>query len=159
MEKALQMGAIGYILKPAKREALKAAFTKFESKFSQKIKRVLIVEDDKLQRESIVKLIANPDIKVTAVALAQEALEALKKTVYDCMVIDLKLPDMSGEELLKKMTEQEGLASFPPVIVYTGRSLSRSSSKEPSLRSGFFMRSAFFSTASIPNFRPKIGSC
>jgi PAS domain S-box-containing protein len=125
MEKALQMGAIGYILKPAKREALKGAFTKFESKFSQKIKHVLIVEDDKLQRESIVKLISNPDIKVTAVALAQEALEALKKTVYDCMVIDLKLPDMSGEELLKRMTEREDIASFPPVIVYTGRSLSR----------------------------------
>ena len=125
MEKAYQMGAIGYILKPAKREALKAAFAKFESKLSQKIKRVLIVEDDKLQRESIVKLIANPDIEVTAVALAREALDALKKTVYDCMVIDLKLPDMSGEELLKEMTEQEEITSFPPVIVYTGRSLSR----------------------------------
>ncbi len=125
MEKAFQMGAIGYILKPAKREALKQAFAKFESKLVQKNKRVLIIEDDKLQRESIVKLIANPDIEVTAVALAGEALDALKKTVYDCMVIDLKLPDMSGEEFLKKMSEQENLASFPPVIVYTGRSLSR----------------------------------
>ncbi len=125
MEKALQMGAIGYTLKPAKRDALKAAFAKFESNLSRKIKRLLIVEDDKLQRESIVKLIANPDVQITAVALASEALDALKKTVYDCMVIDLKLPDMSGEELLKKMTEQEELASFPPVIVYTGSSLSR----------------------------------
>ena len=125
MEKALQMGAIGYILKPAKREALLEAFSKFESKFSKKIKRVLIVEDDKLQRDSIVQLIANPDIQVTAVALGKEALDALKNTVYDCMVIDLKLPDMTGEELLKKMTEQESVSSFPPVIVYTGRSLSR----------------------------------
>jgi CheY-like chemotaxis protein len=125
MEKAFQMGAIGYILKPAKLDELKSAFAKIESKLSQKIKRVLIVEDDKLQRESVVKLIADPEIEITAVALASEALDALKKTIYDCIVIDLKLPDMSGEELLKKMTEQEEMSSFPPVIVYTGSALSR----------------------------------
>jgi PAS domain S-box-containing protein len=132
MEMALEMGAIGYLHKPATPGQLKTAFATIASKLSQKIKRVLIVEDDTLQRESMVKLIADPGIEITAVALAQEALDALKKTVYDCMVIDLKLPDMTGEELLKKMTEQEELASFPPVIVYTGRSLSRD--EEDSLR-------------------------
>ncbi len=125
IEKALQMGAIGYVLKPAKRDALKAIFAKFESMLSLKTKRVLIVEDDKLQRESMTKLIAAPGVEITAVGLAREALDALKKTIYDCMVIDLKLPDMSGEQLLKEMTEQEGLVSLPPVIIYTGRSLSR----------------------------------
>lgn len=124
IEKALSMGAIGYVLKPAKRDEFKAIFARFESKISQTIKRVLIVEDDPLQRESMVKLIGNTNIEITAIALASEALSALKKNVYDCMVIDLKLPDMSGEELLKKMTEQEELASFPPVIIYTGSSLS-----------------------------------
>ena len=125
MEQALQMGAIGYILKPAKRDALKAVFDKFEMKLSQKMKRVLIVEDNKLQRESMQKLIARKGIEITAVALASEALAALKQIAFDCMVIDLKLPDMSGEDLLKKMTEQDEMASLPPVIVYTGRSLSR----------------------------------
>ena len=125
MEMALEMGAIGYVLKPAKHNELKNAFAKIESKLSQKIKRVLIVEDDKLQRESIVKLIADPDVEITAVETGGEALDALKKSIYDCIVIDLMLPDMSGEQLLKKMTEQEELVSFPPVIVYTGRSLSR----------------------------------
>ena len=125
MEKASQMGAIGYLIKPAKREVLKAAFAKIDSKLSQKIKRVLIVEDDKLQRECIVKLINDTDVEITNVALASEALDALKKTVYDCMVLDLKLPDMPGEQLLKKMTEQKGLPAFPPVIIYTGFSLSR----------------------------------
>ena len=146
VEKALQMGAIGYVLKPAKRDELKAAFAKFESKLSQKIKRVLIVEDDTLQRESMVKLIADPDIEITAVALAKEALDALKKTVYDCIVIDLKLPDMSGEDLLKKMTEQEELASFPPVIVYTGRSLTRD--EEDKLRN--YSRSIIIKGAKSP---------
>ncbi|MBF0387537.1 MAG: response regulator [Candidatus Omnitrophica bacterium] len=125
MEKALAMGAIGYILKPVRREALKSALAGFEARFSRTVKRVLIVEDNQLQRESIIKLIASSDIEVTGVALAGEALAALQKTVYDCMVIDLKLPDMPGEELLKRMTEQADLASYPPVIVYTGRSLSR----------------------------------
>jgi PAS domain S-box-containing protein len=146
MEKALQMGAIGYILKPALREALKAIFAKFEAKFAQKTKRVLIVEDDQLQRESMVKLISNTDIEITAVALAAEALEALKTTAFDCMVIDLKLPDLSGEQLLKKMTEQKELASFPPVIVYTGRSLSRD--EEDALRK--YSRSIIIKGAKSP---------
>ncbi|MBC7538511.1 MAG: response regulator [Bacteriovorax sp.] len=98
---------------------------KIESRIIQLIKRVLIVEDDKIQRESMVQLIADPDFEITAVALASEALDALKKSVFDCIVIDLKLPDMSGDLLLKKMSEQQELGSLPPVIVYTGRSLSR----------------------------------
>jgi len=124
-EKALQMGAIGYIRKPANRDELKGVFAKLESKFSQKIKRVLVVEDDTLQRESIVKLIMGNDLEITAIALGSEALQALKKCTFDCIIMDLKLPDMSGEQLLEKMTENDNLDSLPPVIVYTGRSLSR----------------------------------
>jgi len=124
MVKALQMGAIGYIHKPSNMEELRSAFAKFESKLSSRMKRVLIVEDDQVQRDSMVKLIASPDLEITSVALAKDALDALKKNVYDCIVIDLKLPDMSGEQLLKEMNEQEEISSLPPVIVYTGRSLS-----------------------------------
>jgi len=124
-ERAFQMGAIGYVMKPAKREDFVAAFKKIESKLVQKIKHVLIVEDDKLQRESMVKLISSADVEITAVALGKDALESLKKVAYDCIVIDLKLPDMTGEQLLKQMTHQMEPALFPPVIVYTGRSLSR----------------------------------
>jgi len=122
MEKALQMGAMGYVLKPARRHELKAAVSRFEAKISQKVKRVLIVEDDHLQRECMVKLIADPSTEVAAVATAREALEALKTVHYDCMVIDLMLPDMSGEQLLRQMAEEAQLSALPPVIVYTGRS-------------------------------------
>ncbi len=146
VERALQMGAIGYTLKPAQRNDLKAVFAKLEAKLSVKVKRVLIVEDDQLQRESMVKLIADSNVEITAVALAGEALAALKMSVYDCMVIDLKLPDMSGEQLLKQMTEQEELASFPPVIVYTGRSLSRD--EESALRK--YSRSIIIKGAKSP---------
>ncbi len=126
---ALQAGAIGYALKPADREALRKVFARIEAKLSQAIKHVLVVEDDPLQRESMMKLIADEDVKITAVALAEDALQHLKETSFDCMVVDLTLPDMAGYELLKRMAADTAYA-FPPVIVYTGRVLSREEEAE-----------------------------
>jgi CheY-like chemotaxis protein/CHASE3 domain sensor protein len=123
-EAALQMGAIGYARKPTTREELREVFARLEAKLSQKVKRVLVVEDDALQRESIGRLIGDDDIEITAVERGQEALEKLRTTVFDCMIIDLKLPDMPGNELLKRMAGGD-IQSFPPVIVYTGRNLTR----------------------------------
>ncbi|WP_426200817.1 response regulator [Pseudomonas sp. TWP3-1] len=124
VEAAMHMGAIGYAVKPTTREELKDVFARLEAKLTQKVKRVLLVEDDDLQRESIARLIGDEDIEITAVGLAQEALELLRTTIFDCMVIDLKLPDMLGNELLKRMATED-ICSFPPVIVYTGRNLTR----------------------------------
>ncbi|CDG83090.1 response regulator [Janthinobacterium agaricidamnosum] len=124
VQAAMQLGAIGYATKPRSREQLKDVFLKLESKFTQKMKRILLVEDDERQRESVMHLISDDDIEITAVALGEEALELLRKNIYDCMIIDLKLPDIQGNELLERM-EHEELCSFPPVIVYTGRNLSR----------------------------------
>ena len=123
-ETALQMGAIGYAVKPATRERLKEVFDTLESKFTQKTKRVLLVEDDARQRESMMQLIADDDVNITAVATGEEGLALLRSQVFDCMIIDLKLPDMQGHELLQKMASEE-VCSFPPVIVYTGRNLTR----------------------------------
>jgi len=121
---ALHLGAIGYALKPASRQDLEEVFRKLQEKSTQKIKRVLLVEDDERQRESVVALIADEDVEIAAVGTASEALRHLKAEVFDCMIIDLKLPDMQGGELLERMSQEE-LCSFPPVIVYTGRNLTR----------------------------------
>ena len=121
---ALQMGAIGYALKPTSREQLKEVFKKLEDKLMQKIKRVLLVENDALQRSSVTELIGDDDVEITAVATGGEALALLAVTIFDCMIIDLKLPDIRGYELLQRMST-ENICSFPPVIVYTGRNLSR----------------------------------
>jgi signal transduction histidine kinase/DNA-binding response OmpR family regulator/CHASE3 domain sensor protein len=129
VEAAMHMGAIGYAVKPTTREELKDVFGRLEAKLTQKVKRVLLVEDDDLQRDSIARLIGDDDIEITAVGLAQDALELLRTTVYDCMVIDLKLPDMLGNDLLKRMSTEE-ICSFPPVIVYTGRNLTRDEEAE-----------------------------
>jgi CheY-like chemotaxis protein/CHASE3 domain sensor protein len=122
VETALHLGAIGYAVKPTSREQLEAIFRKLEQKFTQKVKRVLLVEDDARQRESIVQLIGDDDIDITAVGFGEEALKLLRTTIFDCMIIDLKLPDMQGGELLQRMSG-ENMYSFPPVIVYTGRNL------------------------------------
>ena len=129
MEAALHLGAIGYAVKPTTREQLKEVFGRLEAKLDQKVKHILLVEDDARQRDSIARLIGDEDIEITAVELGSEALEKLHTTIFDCMIIDLKLPDMQGNELLKRMASEE-ICSFPPVIVYTGRNLSRDEEAE-----------------------------
>jgi CheY-like chemotaxis protein/signal transduction histidine kinase len=121
---ALSLGAIGYAMKPASRGELEQVFRKLEEKFTQKIKRILLVEDDVRQRDSVVRLIADSDVEIAAVGSGEEALALLRTKVFDCMIIDLKLPDMQGNELLERMSAED-LCSFPPVIVYTGRNLTR----------------------------------
>lgn len=125
-EAALQMGAIGYAQKPASRDALKDVFRRLEERTTKKMKRILLVEDDARQRDSVTQLISDKDVDIVAVATGGEALARLGEASagFDCMIIDLKLPDMQGKELLRRMAEQ-GLQPFPPVIVYTGRNLTR----------------------------------
>jgi CheY-like chemotaxis protein/CHASE3 domain sensor protein len=120
---ALELGAVGYAFKPTQREELVEALELLEEKLAQDLRRVLIVEDDPRQRESLRQLLANGDVEITAVASAGEALLELKTTTFDCMVMDFNLPDLSGYDLLEKMARQEDVP-FPPVIVYTGRALS-----------------------------------
>ena len=123
-QQAMRLGAVGYALKPVMREQLMQAFQKLQSKLQQSVRRLLIVEDDERQRLSIEHLLSSDGVEISAVATASEALEQLKETTFDCLVLDLSLPDLSGYELLERMAETEEV-SFPPVIVYTGRSLTR----------------------------------
>ncbi len=128
-EAALQMGAVGFAVKPTTRERLKEVFHKLEDKLTQKVKRVLLVEDDALQRQSVVHLIGDEDVQITAVESGEEAIALLRTTIFDCMIIDLKLPDMQGHELLQHMSTED-ICCFPPVIVYTGRNLTRAEESE-----------------------------
>jgi CheY-like chemotaxis protein len=121
---ALERGAVGYALKPVKREELVEALEKLEAKISQSLRRVLVVEDDARQRESIRHLLSNGDVQIVTVGSATDALLALRTTTFDCVVMDLNLPDLSGYELLDRMAAEDDV-SFPPVIIYTGRALSR----------------------------------
>ncbi|WDZ94943.1 response regulator [Herbaspirillum sp. WKF16] len=142
---ALERGAIGYALKPVQREELTGAIRKLEAKFLQDLRHVLVVEDDVRQLDSIRQLLAGENINLVGVHTAADALKQLQQTTFDCMVMDLNLPDLSGYQLLEKMAEQEHVA-FPPVIVYTGRSLS--AEEEQNLRR--FSRSIIIKDARSP---------
>jgi len=119
---ALQMGAAGYALKPVERDKLVDAIKKLEAKFTQKLRRVLVVEDDPLLRESTARLLGGSDVEVITAGTTAAALEQLAARTFDCMVLDLSLPDRSGIELLEEMSRGDE-HGFPPVIVYTGRTL------------------------------------
>nr|WP_312376821.1 response regulator [Delftia acidovorans] len=123
-QEAMGRGAVGYALKPVKREELVHALQRLEAKFTQDLRRVLVVEDDERQRESVRHLLSRSDVDIVCAGTAAAALDHLRGSTFDCMVMDLNLPDISGYELLQRMTDQDDV-SFPPVIVYTGRALSR----------------------------------
>ncbi|MET0794647.1 MAG: response regulator [Polyangiaceae bacterium] len=120
---ALEMGAIGYMLKPVERAQIKAALQKLEGKFTRSMRRLLVVEDDLVQRDAICQLLGGSNVEIIAVATVREALEQLRSSSFDCVVTDLALPDGSGYDLLQTMATDESY-SFPSVVVYTGRSLS-----------------------------------
>jgi CheY-like chemotaxis protein len=122
-------GAIGFLSKPATREELEQSLRNLEAVLDRKIKELLLVEDDDNLRLSIERLIAHDDIAITAVADGAAALAALAAKSFDCMVLDLGLPDMSGFELLRRLRSDAHSATLP-VIVYTGRQLSREEERE-----------------------------
>jgi signal transduction histidine kinase/CheY-like chemotaxis protein/CHASE3 domain sensor protein len=120
---ALSMGAAGYLMKPVTREALAEAFHKIEELLSRQVRRLLVIEDDPVQRDSLTRLLRARDVEIVGAGSIREALASLAASTFDCVVTDLTLPDGSGFELLARMAEDSGYP-FPPVIVYTGTSLS-----------------------------------
>jgi CheY-like chemotaxis protein len=124
-QNALKAGAVAFLEKPISKEGLEDTFGEIRSFIDRGLKRLLVVEDDESQRAAVVELIgSDEDVQVTAVGSGEAALEALELERFDCMVLDLKLPDMGGFALLEKLKEEEQHSSIP-VIVYTGKELTR----------------------------------
>jgi PAS domain S-box-containing protein len=121
-------GAIGHLKKPATREELEEVFSKLEDVLNRKVKNLLVVEDDQTLRTNIIKLVGNGDVHSDEAASGAEALQALKTKKYDCIILDLGLPDMTGFQLLRQL-RAEGII-IPPVVVYTGRELTRDEEME-----------------------------
>ncbi|MEG4034045.1 HAMP domain-containing protein [Microcoleus sp. S36b_A4] len=124
-QRSLQLGAIAYLQKPVSREALSKALTDIKGFVERPVKNLLVVEDDETQRLGIVDLIGNHDVSTTAVGSGAEALEILKSGHFDCVVLDLGLPDMTGFELIEQIKQEATLKSLP-LIIYTGKELTRS---------------------------------
>jgi len=118
---SLRKGAVGHCTKPVTQEELEEAFRRLEQVSEGKPKRLLVVDDDPVLRRETVNLIGNGDVKTDEAGNGEEAMAALRKGGYDCVVLDLGLPDMDGGEFLARLAD-EGIA-LPPVIVYTSRDL------------------------------------
>ena len=128
-ERSLRLGAVSYFQKPVTRETLQEGLNRTIEFINRPIKNLLILEDNTVQRESLVELIGNGDVKTTAVGTAAEAFRALEKAHFDCLVLDLGLPDMPGIDFIRKVHDKYGAAS-PPIIVYTGKELTRDEETE-----------------------------
>jgi len=120
---AFKKGAVGYLTKPINRDDLDMAFGRIKSILDREIKRLLVVEDDENLRVSIQKLIGNGDVETKTVSTGKEALANLTSGSFDCVILDLNLPDISGFELLEKLDKMKEV-NIPPIIVYTGKDLS-----------------------------------
>jgi CheY-like chemotaxis protein len=123
-QRSLQQGAIAYLQKPISSETLHQALTKIKGFVERRVKNLLVVEDDENQRLSIVELIGNSDVATTAVGTGAEALQAIQNGQFDCLVLDLGLPDMNGFELIEQIKQSPNGEALP-IIVYTARELTR----------------------------------
>ncbi len=119
----LARGAFAFVHKPATAEYLQDAFARIKDYAAPRRKRLLLVEDDEAERKGISELLASADIEIAAAATGGAALAQLRESPADCIVLDLKLPDMSGFEVLENIRDDEDLCDVP-VVVFTGRELS-----------------------------------
>jgi HAMP domain-containing protein/signal transduction histidine kinase/DNA-binding response OmpR family regulator len=119
----LSRGAFSFVTKPTTREGLNSAFSRIKEYASPRLKRLLVVEDNPAEQLSIRELLAYHDIQVSVAATGAEALAAITEQRFDCMVLDLRLPDMSGFEVLERLRDTPSLNDLP-VVVFTGKDLS-----------------------------------
>ncbi len=118
----LSHGAFAYLVKPATTSELESAFDKLRTFVEPHTKRLLVIEDNTTERASIIALLEHKDIEILAVGSGAEALEALREKRYDCCVVDLRLPDMTGFELLDQLRKEPELHDIP-IVVFTGKEL------------------------------------
>ncbi|WP_273692228.1 response regulator [Ketogulonicigenium vulgare] len=122
LREALAQGAVSYLHKPVAREALAKVLEGISKQLDRRPRQLLIVEDDPTQLSGLKALLGSDDVITRGAATTAEAIAACRETVFDCIVLDMTLPDGSGFDLLEKLSADEN-AAFPPVIVYTARAL------------------------------------
>ncbi|MDE1462752.1 response regulator [Spartinivicinus poritis] len=133
IQDTLKKGAIGYLTKPINIDQMESMLAKVSNVNQNSIKNILVIEDDKNTQAAIYKLLATKELEVTTVSEGEAGLNKLKEKHFDCIILDLQLPDMTGFDWLEiadKSINIDASCQVPPVIVYTARQLS----KEESMR-------------------------
>jgi len=120
--RSLQSGALGFFQKPVAAETLEAGLREVQAFVDKRVKQLLVVEDDPVQSQAISDLIGDTDVETTTVSSGEVALASLADKSFDCVVLDLRLPGMSGFDLIERIKADPSHRRLP-VIVYTGRDL------------------------------------
>jgi CheY-like chemotaxis protein len=123
-ERGLAMGAVGYLTKPVTRRDLISVIDALAPRSPEGSRRILVVEDDVATGDSVLRLLAAEHLEVQRVLTAREALDAVKREKFGCIILDLSLPDMDGLDLLPALREHCG-PEMPSVVVYTARALTK----------------------------------
>ncbi|WP_366919576.1 HAMP domain-containing protein [Hydrocarboniphaga sp.] len=128
----LERGAFSFVNKPLTTETLEHSLDRIKAFAAPQVRKLLVVEDNDAERISIVELIQHDDVMISTASTGAQALNCMRSTRFDCVVLDLKLPDISGFELLAKIQAEPELAEIP-IVVFTGKDLS--SEEDAQLRS------------------------
>jgi len=120
---SLSRGAFAFVTKPVTPDGIDQALTRIKDYVAPRPKRLLIVEDNPAEQLSIRALLDHNDIDVSVVATGADALSAIEREHFDCVVLDLRLPDMSGFDILEKLSSSPSAVDLP-VVVFTGKELS-----------------------------------
>ena len=115
-------GAFNYLIKPSTTDELKKAFDRVLITLNRRHRRLLIVEDNEIERQSIVELLDNAGVEIATAGSGAEAWDTLHAQKFDCIVLDLRLPDISGFELLERIRQDAELRELP-IVVFTGKDL------------------------------------
>ncbi len=121
---ALKGGALGFLKKPVSMDQMNDLFSRLEKLGDSTIRHLLIVEDDPAALEAMTELLGNKDIRVTKAANGESALKSLRKSGFDCMILDYNLPDTTAEELIKEIRNDDSIP-YIPTIIHTGCELSQ----------------------------------
>jgi CheY-like chemotaxis protein len=115
-------GAFSYLIKPATTDELKKAFDRVMRYAQTRRRRLLVIEDNEIERQSIVELLSHEHVEISIAGTGAEALEALRSGKFDCLILDLRLPDISGFELLERIRKNPEWGELP-IVVCTGKDL------------------------------------
>jgi CheY-like chemotaxis protein len=125
----LERGAFSFMNKPLTTEGLEAAFDRIKTFSAARVRRLLVVEDDPAEQMSISELLGHTDVEIVTAGTGAEALDSMREKSFDCVVLDLRLPDISGFDLLSEIQQDESLRETP-IVVFTGRELTEEEEAE-----------------------------
>lgn len=132
----LKKGAVGYLVKPAQIEDIEGVFTRLDGLLHAGVKKVLVVEDDPNTQAAIQSLLKQKAIEIVVAGTGKAALKLMAETAFDCIILDLKLPDMTGLEWLREAETAAGEVGVPPIVIYTAKDLSEEENRQLSRHTG-----------------------